>query len=102
MRCIAAFFLLFVGLVVFRALRKCGWFGHGGSYRYDGQDGADCDEYADYELNAALGDRNYFSGESAEDYDTYYAQTADDALMGDEGAIEEMRGEYGDDWRENF
>lgn len=38
-----------------------------------------------------MGERNYFTDDSARDYDSYYAQVADDAMMGDESAMEEMR-----------
>ena len=52
------------------------------------------EDYADYETSAARGDRDYFSDDLAQDYNSYYAQVADDAMMGDEGAIEEMMGEF--------
>lgn len=54
------------------------------------------DEYADYETRAAMGERDYFTDDPARDYDSYYAQVADDAMMGDESAMEDMRGEFGD------
>ena len=54
----------------------------------------DEDDYDDYETSAASGDRDYFSDDPAQDYNSYYAQIADDAMMGDEGAIEEMLGEF--------
>lgn len=41
--------------------------------------------------------REYFSDDSARDYDSYYAQVADAAEMGDQDAIEEMCGEFGDE-----
>lgn len=31
-------------------------------------------------------------------YNNYYANVADDAMMGDKDAIEELRDEFGDDW----
>ena len=52
------------------------------------------EDYADYETNAVWGDRDYFSDDPSQNYDSYYAQVADDAMMGDEGAIEEMMGEF--------
>ena len=56
----------------------------------------DEDDYEDYETSAARGDRDYFSDDSARDYDSYYVQVADAADMGDQDAIDEMRGEFGD------
>lgn len=54
------------------------------------------DHYSNYEPRAAHGDRNYFTEDSASNYDNYYVQVADDAMMGDRDAIDEMRGEFGD------
>lgn len=34
------------------------------------------------------------------DYESYYEELADDAVMGDSNAIEEMHDEFGDDWEE--
>ena len=62
----------------------------------DNRDYDDDDDYEDYETKTARGDRNYFSDDSAEDYNSYYAQVDDDAMMGDESAIDEMRGEFGE------
>lgn len=56
----------------------------------------DEDAYEDYEIRAARGERDYFSEDTARDYDSYYAQVADAAEMGDQDAIEEMRGEFGE------
>ncbi len=56
----------------------------------------DEDAYEDYEIRAARGEREYFSDDSARDYDSYYAQVADAAEMGDQDAIDEMYGEFGD------
>ena len=74
---------------------------YGGSFSsdYDGDDDETfvedkLDDYADYETEAARGERDYFSDDPAQDYNSYYAQVADDALMGDEGAIEEMMEEF--------
>ena len=35
-------------------------------------------------------ERDYFS----DDYNSYYAQVADDVMMGDRNAMDEMRGEF--------
>ena len=37
-------------------------------------------------------ERDYFS----DDYNSYYAQVADDAMMGDQDAMDEMYGEFGE------
>lgn len=42
-----------------------------------------------------MGARDYFTDDPARDYDSYYSQVAEDAMMGDESAMEEMRGEFG-------
>ena len=75
------------------------YYGSGYASDYDEDDYAvfaeeDNDDYVDYETSAARGDRDYFSDDPAQDYNSYYAQVADDAMMGDEGAIEEMLGEF--------
>lgn len=64
---------------------------HYGTYNHTYDD----EDYSDYETAAARGERDYLSGDCSRDYDSYYAQIADDAMMGDESAIEEMRGEFG-------
>ena len=56
----------------------------------------DDEDFEDYETRAAKGERDYFTDDLARDYDSYYAQVADDAMMGDESAMEEIRGEFGD------
>lgn len=64
---------------------------HGGYFRdYDE------DDYEDYETSAARGEREYFSADPARDNNSYYAQVADAADMGDQDAIDEMYGEFGD------
>ena len=65
------------------------------------QSGYVCDYYDDedfeeYETSAARGEREYFSDDPARDYNSYYAQVADDAMMGDQDAIDEMRSEFGE------
>ena len=63
---------------------------HGGYVRdYD-------DDYEDCEIKAARGDREYFSDNLTQDYNSYYAQVADTADMGDQDAIDEMYGEFGE------
>ena len=57
----------------------------------------DDDDYEDYEIKAARGNRNYFSDDPAEDYNSYYAQVADDAMMGEREAMDEMRDEFGEE-----
>lgn len=42
------------------------------------------------------GEREYFSDDLAQDYNSYYAQVADAADMGDQDAIDEMYGEFGE------
>ena len=70
---------------------------YGGYARdYDEDDFDDYEDYSDSEISAARGDRNYFSDDPADDYNSYYAQIADDAMMGDSDAMDEMRGEFGD------
>ena len=56
----------------------------------------DEDDYEDYETNAARGEREYFSDDPASDYDSYYTQLAEVAEMGDEEAMDEICGEFGD------
>lgn len=56
----------------------------------------DDEDFEEYETSVARGEREYFSDDPARDYDSYYAQVADDAMMGDQDAIDEMRGEFGD------
>ncbi len=56
----------------------------------------DEDDYEDYETSAARGEREYFSDDPVCDYDSYYAQVADAADMGDQDAIDEMYGEFGE------
>ena len=52
----------------------------------------DEDDYEYFETRAARGERDYFSEDVARDYDSYYAQVADAAEMGDKDAIDEMYG----------
>ena len=72
-----------------------------GNKNYSGYRGGyvrdyDEDYYEDYETSAARGEREYFSDDPARDYNSYYAQVADAADMGDQDAIDEMRGEFGE------
>ena len=41
-------------------------------------------------------EREYFSYDSSDDYNSYYAQVADDAMMGDRDAMDELRGDFGE------
>ncbi len=43
-------------------------------------------------------DEDYEPDEFRREYNNYYANIADDAMMGDEDAREELRDEFGDDW----
>lgn len=66
---------------------------------FDDDDDDGFDSFLDEEIRAAIGERNYFDDEPGRNYNSYYAQIADDAMMGDESAMEEMRREFGeDDW----
>ena len=68
-----------------------------GNKNYSGYHSGYVREYdEDYETSAARGEREYFSDDPARDYDSYYAQVADAADMGDQDAIDEMRGEFGE------
>lgn len=89
------FIILIIGIIVIVSASnggKSSAAGYHGGYVRDFDD----DEYEAYETRAAMGERDYFTDDPAQDYDSYYAQVADDAMMGDESAIEEMRGEFGE------
>ena len=66
---------------------------YGGRYFPD-YEAKEYKDYAAYETAAATGDRDYFSDDPAQNYNSYYAQVADDAMMGDESAVQEMLGEF--------
>ena len=89
-------FILFVGIVVI--LSKAG--SSGKSSYHDGYarayDYEDYDDYSDSEIIVARGERDYFSDDPSDDYNSYYAQVADDAMMGDRDAMDEMYGEFGE------
>ena len=52
-----------------------------------------------YKTRAYMTDREYQTDDLSNDYDSYYEQVADEAMMGDEDAMEELRDEFGDeDW----
>lgn len=38
----------------------------------------------------------------ADDYEDYYEELHDDAIGGDQSAIDEMHEEFGDDWDEEY
>lgn len=85
--------LLIIGVIVIIS-SSCGSHSSGGYHRgyvrdYD-------DDYEDCEIKAARGDREYFSDDLTQDYNSYYAQVADSAHMGDQDAIDEMYGEFGE------
>ena len=62
---------------------------------YDDEDfDADFDDYSDSETRAARGERDYFTDDPSDDYNSYYAQIADDAMMGDRGSVDEIYGEW--------
>ena len=86
---------MFIGIIIL--ISKSGGSNnafHGGYVRdFD----EDFDDYSNSETNAARGDRDYFSDDPAKDYNSYYAQLADNAMMGDQDAMDEMRGEFGDE-----
>lgn len=98
-------FLLFVGIVVM--ISKSGGNSksissyHGGYARkfdYDEDDfDEDYDDYSDSETRAARGERDFFTDDPSDDYNSYYAQVADDAMMGEREAMDEIRGEFGDE-----
>ena len=91
-------FLLILIVVVIAVAASSG----SGKRRYAGSCSGgyvrDYDEeaYEDYEMRAAMGERDYFTDAPARDYDSYYAQGADAADMGDQDVIDEMYGEFGD------
>ena len=78
--------ILIIGIVVIVSASNSGK-GSAGGYNSGYIRNYDEDEYEDYETRAAMGERNYFTDDSARDYDSYYAQVADDAMMGDESAM---------------
>ena len=47
-------------------------------------------------------ERDYFSDDPSDDYNSYYAQVADDAMMGDRDAMDEMHGEFGEGERKRM
>ena len=87
-------FILFIGIVVI--LSKSGSSGYHSRYIPEYDFDEDFDDYSDSEIRAARGERDYFSDDPSDDYNSYYAQVADDAMMGDQDAIDEMRGEFGE------
>ena len=96
--------LLFIGIVVMIS-KSCGsskrtstyYGGYARNFNYDKDDfDEDYNEYSDSETRAARGERDYFTDDPADDYNSYYAQVADDAMMGDREAMDEMCGEFGD------
>lgn len=91
------FFVLLILIIAIVAIvsASSGGKGSAGSYHGGYVRDYDDDEYEDYETRAAMGERDFFTDDPARDYDSYYSQVAEDAMMGDESAMEEMRGEFG-------
>lgn len=65
--------ILIIGIVVIVSASNSGK-GSAGGYHSGYIRNYDEDEYEDYETRAAMGERNYFTDDSARDYDSYYAQ----------------------------
>ena len=71
--------------------------GYARSFDYDEDDfDEDYDDYSDSETRAARGGRDYFTDDPSDDYNSYYAQVADDAMMGDSESAGEIYGEFGE------
>ena len=93
------FLLLLILIVVVIAVAASSGSGksrYAGSYHGGYVRDYDEEAYEDYETRAAMGERGYFTDDPARDYDSYYAQVADAADMGDQEAIDEMYGEFGE------
>lgn len=90
------FFLLLIIVVIVIISVKRGKKNSCGHYRGYVRDYDEDDDFEDYETMAAMGKRDFFTDDPARNYDSYYAQIADDAMMGDESAMEEMRAEFGE------
>ncbi|MCR4822220.1 MAG: hypothetical protein K5873_05035 [Treponema sp.] len=98
-------------LIFILALKGDEWFGPGKNFHRHGcypgyipgenlkaeTDFQKQEDYADFETMAAMGERQKFSDDLARDYNSYYAQVEDDAMMGDKDAIRELRGEFGEE-----
>lgn len=89
------FFLLLIIVVIVIISVKSGKKNSCGHYSGYVRD-YDEDDFEDYETMATMGKRDFFTDDPARNYDSYYAQIADDAMMGDESAMEEMRDEFGE------
>ena len=89
-------FLIILIVVVIAAAASRGSGNSNGAGSYHGKCVRDYDDFEDFETRAAMGERDYFTDDLARDYDSYYAQVADAADMGDQDAIDEMYGEFGD------
>lgn len=86
-------FLIFVGIIIAFIAGACKGGSHSASV-YNGYD----DDY----MRPDEDERSCFSEDLADDYNSYYMQTYDDALMGDSDAIDEMREELGEEWGGEF
>lgn len=83
------FFLLLIIVVIVIISVKSGKKNSCGHYSGYVRD-YDEDDFEDYETMAAMGERDFFTDDPARNYDSYYAQIADDAMMGDCSAQGEL------------
>ena len=90
-------FLIILIVVVIAAAASSGSGNSNGAGSYHGRRVRDYDDFEDYETRAARSERDYFTDDLARDYDSYYAQVSDAADMGDQDAIDERYGEFGDE-----
>ena len=83
------FFLLLIIVVIVIISVKSGKKNSCGHYSGYVRD-YDEDDFEDYETMAAMGKRDFFTDDPARNYNSYYAQIADDAMMGDCSAQGEL------------
>ena len=83
------FFLLLIIVVIVIISVKSGKKNSCGHYSGYVRD-YDEDDFEDYETMAAMCERDFFTDDPARNYDSYYAQIADDAMMGDCSAQGEL------------
>ena len=83
------FFLLLIIVVIVIISVKSGKKNSCGHYSGYVRD-YDEDDFEDYETMAAMGERDFFTDDPARNYDSYYVQIADDAMMGDCSAQGEL------------
>lgn len=78
--------------------------------RYGGMNDYGSEYRHGYESDNLSSQSSFFNHQTADnrldrasrDYDSYYEELADDAIMGDSDAAEEMHDEFGDDWEEEW